>query len=280
MRNPDEQERRDKLINLLFELSQSQDIFREKKKRSGIFLELEQIYYIQGSDEYFRHFYSDILSTLTQIDSDDNQGSLDVLAVNMQAIKDGYQAVNYDGSKLIDISKSIIKLYDHTNLEVARINYTKQLNNVTKSDLASTKELLQKQKEEFDNAKSETEMIRNTLGEETDKANKRIEDSQKQMQNEYVTILGIFAAIVLAFTGGMTFSSSVLNNISKASVYRLSLISFIIGMIFFDLVWVLIDFIRDINGKSIRKKWLFVFVNIVMIGGIVCSCLAYKYNWF
>lgn len=278
MRNPDEQERRDKLINLLFELSQSQDIFREKKKRSGIFLELEQIYYIQGSDEYFRHFYSDILSTLTQIDSDDNQGSLDVLAVNMQAIKDGYQAVNYDGSKLIDISKSIIKLYDHTNLEVARINYTKQLNNVTKSDLASTKELLQKQKEEFDNAKSETEMIRNTLGEETDKANKRIEDSQKQMQNEYVTILGIFAAIVLAFTGGMTFSSSVLNNISKASVYRLSLISFIIGMIFFDLIWVLIDFIRDINGKSIRKKWL--FVNIVMIGGIVCSCLAYKYNWF
>ena len=280
MRNPDEQERRDKLINLLFELSQSQDIFREKEKRSGIFLELEQIYYIQGSDEYFRHFYSDILSTLTQIDSDDNQGSLDVLAVNMQAIKDGYQAVNYDGSKLIDISKSIIKLYDHTNLEVARINYTKQLNNVTKSDLASTKELLQKQKEEFDNAKSETEMIRNTLGEETDKANKRIEDSQKQMQNEYVTILGIFAAIVLAFTGGMTFSSSVLNNISKASVYRLSLISFIIGMIFFDLIWVLIDFIRDINGKSIRKKWLFVFVNIVMIGGIACSCLAYKYNWF
>ena len=230
MRNPDEQERRDKLINLLFELSQSQDIFREKEKRSGIFLELEQIYYIQGSDEYFRHFYSDIFSTLTQIDSDDNQGSLDVLAVNMQAIKDGYQAVNYDGSKLIDISKAIIKLYDHTNLEVARINYTKQLNNVTKSDLASTKELLQKQKEEFDNAKSETEMIRNTLGEETDKANKRIEDSQKQMQNEYVTILGIFAAIVLAFTGGMTFSSSVLNNISKASVYRLSLISFIIGV--------------------------------------------------
>lgn len=280
MRNPDEQERRDKLINLLFELSQSQDIFREKEKRSGIFLELEQIYYIQGSDEYFRHFYSDIFSTLTQIDSDDNQGSLDVLAVNMQAIKDGYQAVNYNGSKLIDISKSIIKLYDHTNLEVARINYTKQLNNVTKSDLASTKELLQKQKEEFDNAKSETEMIRNTLGEETDKANKRIEDSQKQMQNEYVTILGIFAAIVLAFTGGMTFSSSVLNNISKASVYRLSLISFIISMIFFDLIWGLIDFIRDINGKSIRKKWLFVFVNIVMIGGIACSCLAYKYNWF
>ena len=280
MRNPDEQERRDKLIELLFELSKAQDIFREKKKRSDIFLKLEEIYYIPGSDEYFRHFYSDILSTLTQIDSDDNEGSLDVLAVNMQAIKDGYQAVNYDGDKLIDISKSIIKLFDHTNLEVARINYTKQLNNATKSDLASTKELLEKQREEFDNTKSETETIRNTLREETEKANKKIEDNQKQMQNEYVTILGIFATIVLAFTGGMTFSSSVLNNISKASVYRLSLISFIIGLVFFNLIWVLIDFVRDINGKTIKKKWLFVVVNIIMVGGIICSCLAYKYKWF
>ena len=280
MRNPDEQERRDKLIELLFELSKTQDIFREKKKRSDIFLKLEEIYYIPGSDEYFRHFYSDILSTLTQIDSDDNEGSLDVLAVNMQAIKDGYQAVNYDGDKLIDISKSIIKLFDHTNLEVARINYTKQLNNATKSDLVSTKELLKKQREEFDNTKSETETIRNTLREETEKSNKKIEDNQKQMQNEYVTILGIFAAIVLAFTGGMTFSSSVLNNISKASVYRLSLLSFIIGLVFFNLIWVLIDFVRDINGKTIRKKWLFVVVNIIMVGGIICSCLAYKYNWF
>lgn len=280
MRNPDEQERRDKLIELLFELSKTQDIFREKKKRSDIFLKLEEIYYIPGSDEYFRHFYSDILSTLTQIDSDDNEGSLDVLAVNMQAIKDGYQAVNYDGDKLIDISKSIIKLFDHTNLEVARINYTKQLNNATKSDLVSTKELLKKQREEFDNTKSETETIRNTLREETEKSNKKIEDNQKQMQNEYVTILGIFAAIVLAFTGGMTFSSSVLNNISKASVYRLSLLSFIIGLVFFNLIWVLIDFVRDINGKTIRKKWLFVVVNIIMVGGIICSCLAYKYKWF
>ena len=280
MRNPDEQERRDKLIELLFELSKAQDIFREGKKRIDIFLKLEEIYYIPGSDEYFRHFYSDILSTLTQIDSDDNEGSLDVLAVNMQAIKDGYQAVNYDGDKLIDISKSIIKLFDHTNLEVARINYTKQLNNATKSDLASTKELLEKQREEFDNTKSETETIRNTLREETEKANKKIEDNQKQMQNEYVTILGIFATIVLAFTGGMTFSSSVLNNISKASVYRLSLISFIIGLVFFNLIWVLIDFVRDINGKTIRKKWLFVVVNIIMVGGIICSCLAYKYKWF
>lgn len=280
MRNPDEQKRRDELIELLFELSKTQDIFREKKKRSDVFLKLEQIYYIQGSDNYFRHFYSDILSTLTQIDSDDNEGSLDVLAENMQAIKDGYQAVNYDGTKLIDISKSIIKLYDHTNLEIARINYTKQLNNATKSDLANTKILLENQKKEFDNAKLETEIIRNTLKEETEKANKKIEDNQIQMQNEYVTILGIFAAVVLAFTGGMTFSSSVLNNIAKASVYRLSLISFIIGMVFFDLIWVLIDFIRDINGKSIRKKWLFVFVNVVMLAGIICSCLAYKFNWF
>jgi len=42
------------------------------------------------------------------------------------------------------------------------------------------------------------------------------------------------------------------------------LISFIIGLVFFNLIWVLIDFVRDINGKTIRKKWLFVVVNIIM----------------
>ena len=59
-------------------------------------------------------------------------------------MKDGYKAVNKDGEKLKDISRSIIKLYDHTNLEIARINYTKSLNNNVKSDLAQAKLLTQK----------------------------------------------------------------------------------------------------------------------------------------
>lgn len=100
------------------------------------------------------------------------------------------------------------------------------------------------------------------------------------MQKEYITILGIFAAIVLAFTGGIVFSSSVLENIDKPSIYRISLMAFIIGLVFFNLIWILIDFIRDINGKEIRKRWVWMLVNLILIGGIIGECLSYKYGWF
>ena len=43
-----------------------------------------------------------------------------------------------------------------------------------------------------------------------------------KQQREYISILGIFAAVVLAFTGGIAFSTSVLKNINTVSVYRIT----------------------------------------------------------
>lgn len=60
-----------------------------------------------------------------------------------------------------------------------------------------------------------------------------LEDHFKGMEKEYISILGIFASIVLAFVGGLTFSTSVLANIDKASIYRLVIIACIIGIVFF-----------------------------------------------
>ena len=60
-----------------------------------------------------------------------------------------------------------------------------------------------------------------------------MEDHFKGMEKEYISILGIFASIVLAFVGGLTFSTSVLANIDKASIYRLVIIACIIGIVFF-----------------------------------------------
>ena len=99
------------------------------------------------------------------------------------------------------------------------------------------------------------------------------------MQNEYITFLGIFAAIVLAFTGGMSFTSSVLENLHKSSIYRIVFVSLIIGCILFNLIWLLIDFIRNVNEKTIRKVWMFWFFNILFIGLMVLTGFAYKYDW-
>lgn len=279
MRILNEQEKRDLLQEILIELSHSQDVLKDSKARSDYFLRLESIYFNLDSDN-FRHYYSDIFACLTLIEGDPSIGNLDILAQNMQTIKDGYVAKNRDDhNELIDISKEIIKLYDHTNLDISRINYTKRMSGETLSELTKAKIVIENLQNQLKESEQEREKATEHLNSESQKLKDEVRDGQKKMQNEYITILGIFAAIVLAFTGGMSFSSSVLENIHKASPYRLLAISLILGLILFNLVWLLIDFLRDINGKSIRKWWLVIAVNILLISGLVFSFVSYNNHW-
>ena len=276
-----EQEKRDSLRQLLMDLSKSQDVLKDRKDRRDYYLRLEAIYYNTDSDNY-RHFYSDIFACLSLIDADDSWGNLDILAQNMEAIKEGYIPINRDeahNNELIDIRKEIIKLYDHTNLDISRINYTKRMAGETQSELARAKVLI----EDLKNKLAESDVARaeavNHLNTESSKLKEEVRDGQKKMQNEYITILGIFAAIVLAFTGGMTFSSSVLENIDKASIYRMITIVLILGLVLSNLIWLLIDFLRDINGKSIRKWWLIAITDVVLLLGLLLTFLSYKNHW-
>lgn len=274
MRILNEQEKRDLLHKILIELSESQDTLKDSRNRSEYFRRLESIYYNAGSDN-FRHYYSDIFSSLTIIDADPAVGNLDILGQNIIAIKEGYKPINKDDNgKLIDISKEIIKLYDHINLDISRINYTKGITADTLSKINATSYSITKS---LQNQLSEaTKQLNN----ETNKLKEEVSEGQKKMQSEYITILGIFAAIVLAFTGGMAFSGSVLENIDKASSYRILSIAIILGMILLNLIWLLIDFLRDINGKSIRKWWIIVLIDTILTACLCALFVAYKLHWF
>lgn len=263
-----ESEKRESLQRLLIELSSSQDILKVPKDRVKYFRLLESIYYNAGSDN-FRHYYSDIFACLTLIDGDFSIGSLDILAQNMQTIKDGYISKNRDDEgNLIDIHKEIVKLYDHTNLDISRINYTKRMTGEATSELLKTKSMVAKLNEANKELHIESEKLKN-----------EINDSQKKMQNEYITILGIFASIVLAFTGGMTFSSSVLENIDKSSIYRIILVICLLGIVLFNVIWMLIKFLCDINGKVTYRKRYVIIVDVALIACILLSIVAYKFQW-
>lgn len=280
-----DQEKRAKLTDLLFELSKSQEMLATPKNRASYFRKLEEIYYNCDKDN-FRHYYSDIFSTLSLINGDPSIGSLDILAQNIQAIKDGYAPKNADeNGQLIDISKEILKLYDHTNLDIARINYTTTMVGETKSELAKTKVLVEKLEAKIKDAEDHLKNVSDQNIEEVKVMAKDIKSSQKDMQKDYITILGIFASIILAFTGQFAFSSSILENIGSSTVYRLVLVALIIGLVFFNLIWILIDFIKEICGKNIsmkpKRKWsMFGFVNIILVVGIIATCFSYKFDWF
>lgn len=233
-------EKRQEFRLILLELSADQEILKEPKKRSSFYLRLEKLYYAPDNKKRFRHFYSDIFSVLTQINDGDDQGSIDVLGQNMDILLCGYQAKNSDDEgKLIDISDQIRKLYDHISLDIARIKYSE------KGDVeVSGQESIEKIRSQINDDESKIITLQDSVKEATVKADK--------MQKEYVSILAIFAAIIGVFFSGVGFSTSVLSNIDKSSIYRILLGVTILGMFLFNLLALLLGFIREI---VVNKTW-------------------------
>lgn len=120
-----ETQKREELRNILFDLSKEQISLRNVKKRSELYLRLEKLYYSNKSQEKFRHYYTDIFSVLTIIKQDPMIADIQVVGQNLEILLNGYKAQNKDEfGNLIDISDNIRKLYDHVNLDIARINYS------------------------------------------------------------------------------------------------------------------------------------------------------------
>lgn len=245
-------EKRQEFRQILLELSADQEILKDPKKRSGFYLRLEELYYAPDNEKRFRHFYSDIFSVLTQINDGDDQGSIDVLGQNMDILLCGYQAKNSDGVKLIDISDQIRKLYDHISLDIARIKYSE------KGDVeVSGQESIEKIRSQINDDESKIITLQNSVKEATLKADK--------MQKEYVSILAIFAAVIGAFFSGVGFSTSVLSNIDKSSIYRILLGVTILGMFLFNLLALLLGFIREIVANKKWSLWVYFIGNLAFM---------------
>lgn len=128
-----------------------------------------------------------------------------------------------------DCKKVIVKIYDHSQLALHQIE---NVNNIFANSIEEAKENLQKQ--------------------------------IKGIEKEYISILGIFAAIVLTFVGGITFSTSVLQNISAVSVFRLLLIVDFLAFVLINVIYILVKFIFTINEKN-EKMFSIKALNIAYI---------------
>lgn len=250
-------EKREQFKNLLFQLAESQMTLSSPKQKVEIYKDLEALYYFEDPKTEFRHFYSDIFAVLTLIDNDETLGNTEILSQNMDIVRVGYKPINRDASsgKIIDITKQINKLYDHINLDIARINYSKTI------ELRSQGELQK--------INDSVEGLETNLN--------KADDLQKQ----YITILGIFASIVLAFTGGIAFSTSVLENISNASIFRISLIALFLAFILINVIYILTRFIMEINkkkGQIIRYPTYMISINVVMLVFLLLIILAWLFD--
>lgn len=251
-----EARQRDEFRAILFALAESPERLKENADRIAIYKRLESLY-APAAGEPFRHFYSDIFAVLTMIKQGDRPGSIDILGQNLAEIRKGYRVRNtQQNGEPIDISDNIRKLYDHVSLDIARMRYSEAADRVVSQE-ASIEDL-----------RSQI-----TLLTEQNAALKSQIDEQlvevKGVQKEYIAILGIFASVVLAFTGGIAFSTSVFQNLHLSNIYRIVLVALILGVVLVNALYGLFYYIdRLVHGRedrSVKPLWVANIMFLVLI---------------
>lgn len=198
--------------------------------------------------------YEIALARFKEVDFEDSKYStIFEFLVKSQAEQKGFGALNENLKNLIEdkdkelsenevLKKNITKTYDYLQLEYQRY---KELNNL-REDLKNIQNETKKEKANLSRIKSEIN---------------KTNTEAKQIQTQYITILGIFASIIMTFVGGLTFSTSVLSHMHEVSIYRLVFVICCIGALVFNILFALFGFILKIVDKKVNYLALFV-VNI------------------
>lgn len=256
---------------------------------------LDQVYLTEDGkvDENFRHEYASISGKIRELNSTGvGTSTVDTLVYNIDYVYE------YAKSKNKVYLKNLFKLKDHIGLEAGRITLVQQMQweishsrESVKSEMAYTQSLAESFSQEVRRTKGILDKLQKTAREneqQIEKTKKALEDLQKtsndvvdkmeSVQKDSITILGIFASIVFAFTAGMLFSSSVLENIDKASPYRLVGIVLLIGAVITNLIVLLllyIDRIRMVKQVKIVYPRSIIIMNVFYIIGFIADFVVW-----
>ncbi len=129
----------------------------------------------------------------------------------------------------------------------------------------------------FQLALHQIENVNNIFANSIEEAKENLQKEIKSVEKEYISILGIFAAIVLAFVGGITFSTSVLQNISAVSVFRLLLVVDFLAFVLINVIYILVKFIYTINEKSV-KLFNVKVLNVACLVIVLVIIVAWLFN--
>lgn len=187
------------------------------------------------SDDTFRHSYSRISLALSNL-SPDQRDSLSDNLQHMVDESDEYLKVKYESpQKRQDIKSKISKLHDHIELErlrIARIDRVELIGNTAHDDLTAA-----------DGKLKETEEKAKELGERIG-----------HIQGQSITILGIFAGLVITFSAVMQLSSIGLSGFSQSSAFRITFFISFVSLFLFNIIFLLLYCVAKIAGSSIAVK--------------------------
>ena len=173
----------------------------------------------------FRHFYFRIEQVIINLKIEER----DYLSANINII---YDYVKEHENTNAVFYKSFCKLYDHVNSGIIRLVYLDSI------------------KKEQGSLQEESKILNQRVGKTSKKVGKLLAEI-KNSAIQSITILGIFSAIVFAFTGGFNIIGYTFNGIN--TIYRLRFIFtlLLICFILFNTVFGLIYALSRMSEKKI-----------------------------
>ena len=234
---------------------------KEQNNIDGWVSKLNKVY----SNEY-RHTYSDIFFKIQQIMSDtlsNNDASdtevLEVLGENLNVLGnriDELAAQNSDDANYKNTVSGYKKFSDHIRLEIGRYNFIKSRFTGTAADGNSGKAT-------DEHPAIDTERVLK-LEKAINAIRPRVAQAQKQLDSldgklesnkiSSITTLTIFSAVILAFSGGITFESVIFQWMVDSTSYRLVFTIALSGFILFNTIFALLYLVGKMAGKRIGTK--------------------------
>lgn len=229
----------------------------------GGFTEYFKSLYAQGdSGHQFRHMYSDICDTMySHFDSESvftgrDPDEVVYIEGNIKLIVDRFRKEYPESDEL----KCVVKLQDHISLELIRIRRQVEWNKSYYNRLMTLRERINRAQWNLD--------------ESLNKANKQMAEMKKDMsesRREYISILAIFAAVVLVFNGAVSLSSSSIGATVGHHPFAMGFVALAVGLALFNCLFALFTFLRTIvraDGEPVWKwsSWAaFIIIDIVLI---------------
>lgn len=247
-------------------------------------------------NDNFRHEYSSISGKIRELNSEELNGQkifqLDNLLFNIQNVYD--YAVKVEKPYVT----SLFILKDHIGLEVGRIRLVEQIEwkisngqESVKAQLKYIQSLAASLREQIESSATLQSQLRNNEENNRDNIEKakhtlenlniaanEMEQKIESIHKDSITILGIFASIVLSFTAGIVFSSSVLENVHKASPYRIVGTILLIGFVLTNIITILlvyIDRIRMVHHGVIQYPKCIKVMNFIYIAAFIVDFIAW-----
>ena len=184
--------------------------------------------------------------------------SLFFLTTNLDDLKEHIRI----GSYSVDTFNGIVRLSDHVKLEIHRLRDLQEQDYQKEQMTRTIKELLAKS----ENLASEVKIAQN---------------NSEKLQMHMVAILGIFAAIVMAFSGGMNLLSGSISISGDSNLCNVVFVVVLCGIILFNLIAFLIGSIMSIIHPVIcdkeeghSQKGIFNSKLLIAFNGLMMSLLA------